>query len=78
VKFGRVLVPGKKPPAGNRWWLSDLGAVSNDGKRILAKFGEAVPNSRRFPYRWYTLELASGKILSEGLSIENGTKPAEK
>lgn len=75
VKVNRVLESGQKLFDGKRWWLSELGAVSNDGTRILAKFGVDASDSNRMGYRWFTLELGSGKILSEGLTIENGKKP---
>jgi len=75
VKVGRMLESGQKLFDGRRWWLSELGAVSNNGARILAKFGVDALESNRMVYRWYTVELAPCKILSEGLTIENGKKP---
>lgn len=75
VKTVRLLESKQNLFDGSRWWLSELGAVSNDGSRILAKFGVAADN--RMVYRWHTLELASGKIMSEGLTIENGKTPAK-
>ena len=75
VKVARVLESGQKLFDGRRWWLSELGAVSNDGAKILAKFGIDVPDSHRMVYRWHTVELAPCRILGEGLTIENGKKP---
>jgi hypothetical protein len=82
VKVSRVLGPGEKLFDGRRWWLSELGAVSNDGTRILAKLGVEFPpdddGSIRMGYKWYTVELAAGKILSEGLTIGNSKNPPQK
>jgi hypothetical protein len=82
VKVTRVLESGKKLFGGRDWWISELGAVSNDGGRILAKFGVDYPpeddGSTRMGYRWYTLELTTGKILSEGLTIENSKSSPKK
>lgn len=79
VKVIRVLESGRKLFEDRNWWISELGAVSNDGTRILAKFGVDYPpdddGSTRMGYRWCTLELATGKILSEGLTIENSKSP---
>ena len=73
LEIQRVLESGMKLFEGNRWWLSDFGAVSNDGSRVLARFGVDDPNNGRIAYRWHTVELSSGKVLGEGLTIENGT-----
>jgi len=78
VKVSRVLESGEKLFDARRWWISELGAVSNDGTRILAKFGVNAPDSNRMGYRWFTVELGSGKILSEGLTIENSKKPKKE
>jgi hypothetical protein len=78
VNVARVLQSGEKLFDDRRWWLSELGAVSNDATKILAKFGVDVPDSNRMGYRWFTVELGSGKILSEGLTIENGKKPQKE
>lgn len=82
VKVSRVLGSGEKLFDGRRWWLSELGAVSNDGTRILAKLGVEFPpdddGSIRMGYKWYTVEPATGKILSEGLTIGNSKSPPEK
>ena len=78
VKVSRVLESGEKLFDARRWWISELGAVSNDGTRILAKFGVNAPDSNRMGYRWFTVELGSGKILSEGLIIENSKNPKKE
>lgn len=75
LKVGRVLESGQKLFDGRRWWLSELGAVSNDRARILAKFGVDAPESNRMAYRWHTVDLAHCRILSEGLTMENARKP---
>jgi hypothetical protein len=72
LEVKRVLDSKLKLFEGRRWWLSDLGAMSNDGKRVLAQFGVTAPDGKRMLYRWHTVELASGKILGEGMTIENG------
>ena len=72
LKIERLLDSHMKLFKGRRWWISNLGAMSNDGTRLLARFGVEPPEGGRIPYRWYTVELASGKILGEGMSIENG------
>lgn len=68
VKIDRVLESEQKLFNG-RWLLSELGAVSNDGARILAKF---LVDGRD---RWHTVDLAHSRILSEGLTLENAKKP---
>ncbi len=62
----------------NRWWLSGLGAASNDGSKILAKFGIDSPNSNRMGYWWYTVKLPEGEFLGEDLTSANSGKPADK
>ena len=74
LEISRVLESGTKIFDGDRWWLSELGAVSDDGGKILAKFGVSSPDSNRMGYRWYTVGLPEGKILSEGLTIANSKK----
>jgi hypothetical protein len=82
VRVVRLLESGAKLFGGRKWWISELGAVSNDGTRILAKFGVDYPPDdnglTRMGYRWYTVELATGKILSEGLTIGNSKSPPKK
>ena len=74
VKIGRVLEAGQQL-FGGRWWLSELGAVSNDGSRILAKFVVGGSASNRMVHRWHTVDLTHRRILSEGLTMENAKKP---
>ncbi len=69
VKIGRVLESGQKLFGDAAWRLSELGAVSNDGARILAKF---LVDGR---HRWHSVDLAHSRILSEGLTIENAKAP---
>ena len=81
LKVSRALKSGQKLFEGGDWWLSELGAVSNDGKMILAKFGVSQPpkdGSSRMVYKWYTIELPTGKILSEGLTIANSKNHPKK
>ncbi len=76
MKCSRVLEDKQTLFEGRRWWLSELGAVSNDGETLLGKFGvSGLSNTSRISYIWYTLEVSTGKILSEGLSMAN-SKPS--
>lgn len=76
LKFSRVLEDGAKIFGEQRWWVSELGAVSNDSTKMLAKFGVISSNgSHRVGYRWYTVEVLTGKILSEGLTMANSKTP---
>jgi len=79
LKVTRLLESRQKLFA-SRWWLAELGAISNDGTKILAKFGVEYPEATgfRMDYKWYTIALPSGEILSEGLSIANSKAPARK
>ena len=43
----RVLETEQELFGGSGWWLSELGAISNDSTRILAKFG--VDSRRKCP-----------------------------
>jgi hypothetical protein len=72
LKADRILDSRMRLFGDRRWWLSDLGAISNDGTRILAEFGVDAPDGRRMSYRWHTVELSSGKIQGEGMTLENG------
>lgn len=75
LSLDRILESGTKLFGDNRWWMADLGAVSNGGGKVLARFGVDSPDTTRMRYRWYTVELPSGKILSEGLTIANSKAP---
>lgn len=69
VKIGRVLESGQKLFDGH-WQLSELGAVSNDGARILAKFAVEESSSAHMVYRWHTVDLTHLKTVNEGLTME--------
>ncbi len=77
LEIRQVLERSKKLFGEASWWLADLGAISNDGTRILARFGVQPEGDNRMSYRWHTVELATGKILGEGLTIENGKTAAK-
>jgi len=68
LKIDRVLESGQKL-FNRRWLLSELGAVSNDGATILAKFSVEDAASGRMVHRWHTVDLDNRRILSEGLTI---------
>lgn len=77
LNVDRILQSGTKVFGDKRWWMADLGAVSNDGGKVLARFGVDSPDTTGIGYHWYTVELPSGKILSEGLTIANSKAPDE-
>jgi len=72
-KFERVLAHPATPLfEGKRWWVSDLGAVSDDGDVILAKIGWMPQKTGRVSYEWQTWSIARQKQLGSGLQIGNG------
>lgn len=80
VKEKKLLERGQKFFGGSSWWVSELGAVSNDGTRVLAKFGVMSPPKNKMSkvvYSWYTIESSTGRILSKGLTIQNGKTPTQ-
>lgn len=56
----------------NRWWVNKLGALSENGKILLAEIAEQGPNGGRIHYRWQTWELEPAKRIGVGLTIANG------
>ena len=81
IKAAKVLKTGQKLFGGRRWWVSELGAVTNDGTRVLAKFGVMSPPKNgmsKVVYSWYTVESSTGEILSSGLTIENSKTPSKQ
>jgi hypothetical protein len=72
-EFERVLAHPATPLfEGKRWWVSDLGAVSDDGDVVLAKIGWMPQNTGRVSYEWQTWSIARQKQLGSGLQIGNG------
>ena len=69
LRVGRVLESERKLFGNTAWGLTELGAVSNDGARLFAKF--LVDGGDR----WHTVDLTHSKILSEGLTMENAKNP---
>jgi len=59
---------------GHRWWIHDLGAISDDGSVILANFGEDGHLGNRILYRWQTWQLDPAKRIGIGLTVANGRK----
>ncbi|RYD77932.1 MAG: hypothetical protein EOP84_14915 [Verrucomicrobiaceae bacterium] len=57
-----------------RWWVHDLGAVSDDGTTVLANFGEDGHIGNRILYRWQTWQLDPAKRIGIGLTVANGRK----
>jgi hypothetical protein len=73
AKFERILVYPKTPLfGGKRWWISDLGAVSDDGDVVLARFGWQPQKSGKTSYEWQTWSVRDAKRLGKGLQIANG------
>lgn len=65
------------PPMGElHRTVSELGAVSDDGRTALVKFG--IANCEQAPYTmlygWQTWDLETPKVLGTGLRIENGQR----
>ena len=56
----------------HRWWLSEIGAVSENGDQILAEFGEMPEDSGWVKYRWQTWKVSPPTRLGIGLQIANG------
>lgn len=77
--FERVFAHPATPLfEGKRWWISDLGAVSNDGDVVLAKIGWMPQNTGRVSYEWQTWSIGKQKKLGSGLRIGNAAiQPAE-
>jgi hypothetical protein len=55
-----------------RWWLHELGAVSDDGKTMLVQLAESDNKTNRIRYRWQTWQTSPAKRLGTGLTIANG------
>lgn len=76
-KFERVLAyPATPLFDGKHWWVSDLGAVSDDGDVVLARLAWMPQSSGRVSYEWQTWSIARQKQLGSGLQIGNGTTQA--
>ena len=72
-RFERVLAHPATPLfEGKRWWISDLGAVSDDGDVVLAKIGWMPRQTGRVSYEWQTWSIGREKRLGSGLQIGNG------
>lgn len=81
LKVSRVFESGDHAVSKDRWWVSELGAVSESGERILAKFGEMLGGSGSVTYRWQTWKVSPPTRLGIGLQISNGQtedKPGEQ
>ncbi len=80
TRFERVLAyPATPLFEGKRWWVSDLGAVSDDGDVILARLGWMHQTTGRVSYEWQTWSIGGQKQLGSGLQIGNGkTQVPEK
>lgn len=65
---GVQVIPGKNTS------LSRVGAISDDGKTILAEFGVSPMGPGSVEYQWQTWEVSPPKLLGVGLTIANGVK----
>lgn len=80
-EVSRIWESGDDAVLKGRWWVSDLGAVSEDGDLILANFGEIPAGKNAVDYRWQTWKVAPPTRLGIGLQIANGQiqdKPDEQ
>lgn len=55
-----------------RWWVTELGAVSDDGNRLLARMGDMPNGPGQVNYTWQTWEISPSRRLGVGLTVENG------
>ena len=76
LKVSRVLERGIPPMNELHRWVSELGAVSDDGSTALLKFGAA--NRDKAPYTmdyvWQTWDLDTPKVLGTGLTLQHGKR----
>lgn len=77
--FERVLAHPATPLfQGKRWWISDLGAVSDDGDVVLAKIGWMPQTTGRVAYEWQTWSISRKERLGSGLQVGHGEIQAVK
>ena len=76
LKVSRVLERGVPPMNELHRFVSELGAVADDGSTALLKFGAA--NHEKAPYTmdyvWQTWDLDTPKILGTGLTLQHGKR----
>ncbi|MBL9117524.1 MAG: hypothetical protein JNJ83_21140 [Verrucomicrobiaceae bacterium] len=63
---------------GRRWWVSEIGALSDDGEVALLKLGISGENNGPIEYSWQTWQLNPAKQLGSGLTVANGAQDSAK
>ena len=60
-----------------RRWVSELGAIADDGGTALLKLAITRPHGTGFKvdYRWQTWDLNPPRMISEGLTMQNAAGP---
>ena len=61
-----------------RWWVSEIGALSDDGEVALIKLGISGENNGPIEYSWQTWQLSPAKQLGTGLTVSNGAQDSAK
>ena len=69
TKHERLLTSNTVLFQGRKWLLVELGAVSLDGSKILAKFG--IYSNSDFKYEWHTMDINTGKVVATGQTMDN-------
>jgi hypothetical protein len=59
---------------GDRWWVRELGAVSDDGNIVVLKIGWESPKRKWISYEWQTWSIREEKRLGRGLQITHGAE----
>ncbi len=74
MTFEALWPDGADMLPGRRWWVAELGALSNDGKTALLKMADMPLGNGKVDYTWQTWELEPPKRLGIGLTIANGAR----
>ena len=72
--FEKLWPDGEELLPGRRWWMSELGALSDDGKTALLKMADTPIGNGTVAYGWQTWELTPAKRIGIGLTISNGAR----
>lgn len=74
IVFEKLWSDGEELMPGRRWWISELGALSDDGKTALLKMADMPVGNGTVTYGWQTWDLSPAKRLGIGLTISNGAR----
>lgn len=76
IRVSRVLERSSPPMSLLHRWISELGAVADDGTTALLKFGEADREEASYTmtYSWQKWDLSAPKVLSTGLQLDDAKK----